>query len=350
MPATYDQGQYDFLVGLGHAARIVAAAPRLSGRKIQLVTLTGFLGAGKTTLLQRLLTNSSGRRVAAVVNDFGEINIDASLVRRRDASVISLTNGCACCSIAGGLTRVLLDLTTSLEPPDAIVIEASGVANPLAILHTALANSSLRMGALIAVVDSDAISRQISDQETEALLLSQVKCADIVLLNKIDISGVSKLHEAERWIRRTNPQARIVCTSGANIPVEVAFGINHELSDKIDRPSRADHASVFTKWKFTSPNCLDRNEFTTVMANSPDSIIRAKGLMYLQDDPLHEYVYQQVGSRWSWERLDRWSSLEPRSDLVLIGLTSSQDMSTQRFLQDLTFTWDRKIRGQRNVD
>src|SRR5665213_3036640 len=121
---------WQMLGGILEAARIVPSVQRAAPGSLPLTVIGGFLGAGKTTLLTHLLRGDHGRRIAVLVNDFGAINIDAELVRSRTADTISLANGCACCSVAGDLTRALVALAQREDPPDAIVLEASGLADP----------------------------------------------------------------------------------------------------------------------------------------------------------------------------------------------------------------------------
>ncbi|MBA3508391.1 MAG: GTP-binding protein, partial [Betaproteobacteria bacterium] len=122
---------------------------RAAPGSLPLTVIGGFLGAGKTTLLNHLLGAPHGRRLAVLVNDFGPINIDAALIRSRSEDTISLANGCACCSVAGDLTRALIELAQRDEPPDAIVLEASGLADPHGIAQVALANPALRLDGVL---------------------------------------------------------------------------------------------------------------------------------------------------------------------------------------------------------
>ena len=174
------------LSGLMEAGRIMPGRLRARDNSIPLTILSGFLGAGKTTLVNRLLANPEGRRIVVIVNDFGSIDIDAQLIRARTASTISLANGCACCTVAGDLTRTLVDIAQSSEPADAVLLEASGLADPSGIAQVALANPAMRLDGVVTLVDAETFARLSDDADVGALLASQIATADLVILNKID--------------------------------------------------------------------------------------------------------------------------------------------------------------------
>ena len=150
---------------------------------IPLTILTGFLGAGKTTLLNRILNGNHGLKVAVLVNDFGSINIDAELIVGVESNVISLANGCVCCSIRDDLRQSVLDVLDRPEQPDYVVLEASGVADPAAIAMTFLdeeIRERIRLDSIICVVDAE----QVFDAPEQAeLKLRQVAFSDMLILN-----------------------------------------------------------------------------------------------------------------------------------------------------------------------
>ena len=151
----------------------------------------GFLGAGKTTLLNRVLSESSGIRFAVLVNDFGAINIDQSLVRSHDGSTLNLSNGCICCSLADGFVNTMLDLMQRADSFDHIVVEASGVSEPQRIMDIALLDPELHPDAIVTLIDSLNFEQSISDPAISRVIEAQVECADLLVLNKQDLELVS---------------------------------------------------------------------------------------------------------------------------------------------------------------
>jgi G3E family GTPase len=153
---------------------------------VPILLATGFLGAGKTTTVNRILAHAAGRRIAAVVNDFGAINIDAQLIAGAGDGVVSLTNGCICCSLEGDLLRTLASILRRSPRPDHIVIETSGVADPADIVRNLMDPviwKEAPLETVLCVVDATTPVVQLDD----ALLRSQVRAADVVALSKTDL-------------------------------------------------------------------------------------------------------------------------------------------------------------------
>src|SRR5690348_4421285 len=157
---------------------------------VPILLVTGFLGAGKTTIVNHLLANADGRRIAAVVNDFGAINIDAELIAGASDGVVSLANGCICCSLEGDLLRTISTLLRRDPRPEYIVIETSGVADPADIVRNLMDPVILREAPLetvLCVVDATTPAETLND----ALLRSQLRAADVVAFSKVDLTDAA---------------------------------------------------------------------------------------------------------------------------------------------------------------
>ena len=157
---------------------------------VPILLVTGFLGAGKTTVVNHLLAHAEGRRIAAVVNDFGAINIDAELIAGASDGVVSLSNGCICCSLEGDLLRTLATLLRRDPRPEFIVIETSGVADPSDIVRNLMDPVIWREAPLetvLCVVDATTPLERFDD----ALLRAQLRMADVVALSKLDLADAA---------------------------------------------------------------------------------------------------------------------------------------------------------------
>jgi G3E family GTPase len=181
------------------------------------VLVAGFLGAGKTTVVNHLLAHAEGKRIAAVVNDFGAINIDAELITGAADGVVSLSNGCICCSLEGDLLRTLAGLLRRDPRPEVIVIETSGVADPLDIVRNLMDPVIWREAPLetvLCVVDATAAPAMFDD----ALLRSQIRAADIVALTKVDLADAVNHAQVRDAVRAIRPAAVLVDAPHGEVP------------------------------------------------------------------------------------------------------------------------------------
>jgi G3E family GTPase len=189
--------------------------------KLPVTLLTGYLGAGKTTLLNRILTGDHGMRFAVVVNEFGEIGIDNDLIVETEEEIYEMNNGCVCCTVRGDLIEVLERLLRQPGRFDAIVIETTGLADPVPVAQTFLmdegARARTRLDAVVTVVDAKHLPLRMKDsREAE----DQIAFADVVLLNKTDLVTPEALAEVEAVIRAVNPWAEIHRTERSAIGLD----------------------------------------------------------------------------------------------------------------------------------
>jgi G3E family GTPase len=315
---------WEMLSGILQAAQMIPQSQRAPDESLPLTVIGGFLGAGKTTLLNRLLTQPHGRKIAVLVNDFGRINIDAALIRSQTEDMISLTNGCACCSVAGDLTRTLIQLAQRTEPPDAIVLEASGLADPRGIAQVALANPALRLDGVLAVVDAETLAERAADPEGGPTFNAQISAADLIVLNKLDLLEDSARRQARAWMKARAPGKPIVDAMQADVPAEVVLGINTDRDVLAEPPAGAGHADSYRSWSATSAGRINSERFRAMMHALPTAVLRAKGILWLSDDPDHLTIFQRVGPRSSY-RAAEWNAEKPASSLVIIGPAGAID-------------------------
>src|SRR5678815_1647318 len=192
-------------------------AGRCAGRSpgadvpVPILLVAGFLGVGKTTVVNHVLAHAEGRRIAAVVNDFGAINIDAELIAGASDGVVSLSNGCICCSLEGDLLRTLAALLRRDPRPEFIVIETSGVADPADIVRNLMDPVIWREAPLetvLCVVDATQPVTALDD----ALLRSQLRAADVVALSKVDLADAAACATIRAAVRTVRPAAVVVDT------------------------------------------------------------------------------------------------------------------------------------------
>ncbi|MEA3069555.1 MAG: hypothetical protein QOD29_1001, partial [Alphaproteobacteria bacterium] len=173
--------------------------------RASVIIVTGFLGAGKTTLVNRILTGDHGRRIAVIVNEFGEVGIDHHLLIASDQEVIQMNNGCICCSVRGDLLRSLFELTEHRAKFDTVIIETTGLAEPAPVAQTLYADERIRsefaLEGVITVVDAKHVTAQL---EESAEACEQIAFADLIVLNKTDLAAPEELDLIEQKIGSLN--------------------------------------------------------------------------------------------------------------------------------------------------
>ncbi|MBP2462253.1 MULTISPECIES: GTP-binding protein [unclassified Rhizobium] len=209
----------------------------VAAKPIPVTVLTGYLGAGKTTLLNRILSESHGKKYAVIVNEFGEIGIDNDLIVESDEEIYEMNNGCVCCTVRGDLIRVVEGLMRRPGRFDGIIVETTGLADPVPVAQTFFMDDDVRakteLDAVIALVDAKHLPLRLKDsREAE----DQIAFADVVLINKTDLVTPEELAIVEDVVRAINPTARIYNTSRSGIDLarvldQGAFNLERALEN-----------------------------------------------------------------------------------------------------------------------
>ena len=292
---------------------------------MEVSVIGGYLGVGKTTLVNHILRNAS-ERIAVLVNDFGDINIDKDLIDASDDSTISLTNGCICCSLVDGFAAALEAVASFRPPPGRLVIEASGVADPGAVAAYGHA-PGLVLDAVIVVADADRLREQVVDPLVGQTVVSQLTAADVIVLNKIDL--VDDLATTHAQVSELNPDALLIQASHSEVSLDLLFG--REVR-KVQRSTS--HIGEFESRTHQSDQPLSRNALETLINELPRNIQRVKGIVRLTESPQVPMVFQLVGRKWELRALaDRTNSPEG-NQLVAIGPKGS-----------VPTDWDRTLRS-----
>jgi len=291
---------------------------------IPLTVIGGYLGAGKTTLLNHLLRHPDGRRIGVIVNDFGSLAIDAELLADAGSGdLISLANGCVCCTVGAGLHDALETLTTSAPSLDHIVIEVSGVADP-AITAAWATVPPFEPGGVIVLVDATSVQQRSRDRYVGAEVIRQIAGADLVVVTKSDACDERDVCDVEQWLETTSGGAPSIRVVEGRVPSEVILGVRP--SGGALRPSEAHHDTRYESWSWVSTEPVDRSTLDDFLATLAPEVLRVKGRVRLDDGT---WVGVQVVGR----RIDVTSiASADRSVLVAIAVRAEPPTSANPFV------------------
>ncbi len=301
-------------------------------RRIPATVVTGFLGSGKTTLINRILREQHGRKLAIIVNKFGEVSIDGQLVIHDDqAQLVEFNNGCLCCTVRGDLVETLGRLQERAGTLDGILIETTGLADPAPVASTFFAadevKAGIRLDAFVTVVDAVNLERNLA-QSNEAV--EQVAFSDIVLINKMDLVSSGQMDAIERRVRSLNPLAKIYHTANAEIGLAEILDVSaFDLVQKLEvdpvflDDHEHEHDPAIGSFVLEERRPIDVNRlmiWMNGMAQSRgDDLYRTKGIFYANGFS-ERLVFQSVRMLTTLRRDRAWAPDEAKmTQFVVIG-------------------------------
>ncbi len=337
-----------------------------SKKGLPVTIITGFLGSGKTTLLNHILSNQEGLKTAVLVNEFGEIGIDNELIITTGEDMVELSNGCICCTINNDLVEAVYKVLERQENVDYLVVETTGLADPLPVALTFLGTELrdlTRLDSIITVVDAANYSLDLFNSQAA---YSQIAYGDVIVLNKTDLVEEADLDALEVRIRDIKDGARILRTTRSQVPLPLILSVGlfetdkyfdthsdgeHEHHDHHDHDhdhandhSNCDHEhgncthdhdhdhhhhsnhlenDGFTSLSFQSDQPLSIKKFQYFLDNQlPSTIFRAKGILWFDESP-KRHIFHLCGKRFSIDD-DEWKG-QPKTQLVLIGQNLDRD-------------------------
>lgn len=329
-------------------------------KETPVLLLTGYLGSGKTTLLNRILSNEKGIRFAVIVNDIGEVNIDADLIQQGgvvgegDDSLVALQNGCICCTLKMDLVQQLSEIVAQ-NRFDYIVIETSGICEPAPIAQTISVypqmypeyakNGIAKLDAIVTVCDAlrlrdefaegtDLTKGNLGEDDLASLVIQQVEFCNIILLNKADEVSADELVRIKAILRQIQPKAAIVPCNYGDVPIENIINTHLFDFEKVATSARwieaveGDEDDLENEeegealeygigtFVYTRRRPFLMTEFDQFIARKfPKSVIRCKGLCYFAEEKDMCYVFEQAGSQVSLRNAGQWYATMPKDEL-----------------------------------
>ncbi|NHC35333.1 CobW family GTP-binding protein [Scytonema millei] len=331
-------------------------------RGMPVTIITGFLGSGKTTLLNYILSNCQDLKVAVLVNEFGDINIDSQLLVSMDEDMVELSNGCICCTINDGLVDAVYRVLERSDRVDYMVIETTGVADPLPIILTFLGTELrdlTRLDSIVTVVDAQTFTPEHFESEAA---LKQITYADMTLLNKTDLAAPEKVKDLEAYINTVKVGARILHTQYGQAPLPLILDAQltqpeayRKLLDEEETSAREEHSEHhhhehhhhehhhdehhhhehhhhhshhlendgFVSVSFESDRPMDVKKFESFLQEQlPKDVFRAKGILWFTDSDLRN-IFQLSGPRFDLQG-EEWRT-PPKNQIVFIGRNLDAD-------------------------
>ena len=298
--------------------------------RVPMSVIGGFLGAGKTTLLNRVLAGRHGVRYAVLVNDFGELNVDGDLVAAHGGDTVTFANGCVCCTMGDDLVGAIDRLLDGHRPPDQILVEASGVADPSAIADVATLHPGLARDLVVVLADAQTVRSRHADERLRDTVDRQLGAADLLVLNKCDRVTDGEREEAGSWLAERT-RAPVVRSVNADIPLKLLS------ANRVDPPASAapgdapDHYHQFRSHFVPCPDPIDPGRLRAAFEDLSPRVLRAKGFVVASagsrkwgsnpDIESEWMVVQGVGRTVEFERWRPSSDRAPPAPgIVFIGL------------------------------
>lgn len=286
--------------------------------KTPIAIITGYLGSGKTTLLRNIL-DQSDKKLAILMNEFGEIGIDGKIIKGKNVDMVELSGGCVCCSLTGEFEAAIKEVVKKIKP-EMIVVETTGVAEPDALIFDIEENiPEVKLEVVITIIDCDSIIRFPNLGQTGKI---QIEMADLLIMNKIDLVTKKQIQEIEEGLKELNERAVVLKSIKCELDTSLLFGI--DVNKKRNKKVHKHETENIEFFVYSTRKFLNKNKFEKIIQNLPKNIYRAKGLVKFSDG---NYLFNYVAGRYDFEKFQT-----KETQIIFIGIKAK---TSERKIKDM---------------
>jgi len=291
----------------------------VSGARLPVTVIGGYLGTGKTTLVNRLLRAADGQKLAVLVNDFGATPIDRDLIVSSNGDTLEISGGCVCCSYGSDLMDTLMTLPVQRPDVERVVLETSGVALPGMVASAVTLLAPYRIDGIVVMVDVETVRTMAEDAYLGDTITRQLSAADLVVANRCDLVDDASLQQTLAWLALQSPSAQILAAIRADIAPDLLLGLRDgalpRLSATLATPGAPDAASLYESLEVDVPEDIDVSDLGRLLSAPGTGVLRAKGI-------LNGVALHVVGRRFE---IDVAPAGAKPGRLVVIGLRARLD-------------------------
>lgn len=298
---------------------------------IPLTIVAGYLGSGKTSLLNHVIARCDTSRFAILVNDFGKLNIDAELVEMQGGRAYRLESGCICCNIGNSLISTLLKVLRREPPPERILLESSGVADPARIADIARLSPSLRPGRVVVLVDSAQVRVRLADTLVGETVRKQIDAADLLILNKADLVTGDNLADLSDWLRSEFGERPHLAARYARVPAAEVLADRAAIPQGHSEAGLSrQHSETFWSWSYEGDRLFRRRDLEEVLTELAPLVERVKGFVRFRDAPDRTMIVQLTESGLSIAEAPQRAPEETKCRIEFVGAGRKPDETALR--------------------
>lgn len=293
--------------------------------KIPVTVIGGYLGSGKTTLINKVISEDHGLKLALLINDFGDVNIDSSLIESQDGDVLSLSNGCVCCTLSDDFSQAMEQIQSSSHKFDRVVIEMSGIGEPHKVASY-VEKTDYFLDGVVVLLDVTRVQEWAENKYVGPLIIRQIESADLLVGTHLDLADASRGKEVEEWLENFTDSVFL------RAPISLPLLMGLESNSKLNDDPNLDHGHSTVTGLVES--LVSKNFLEGWFSRRPKGIVRVKGIVEIQDENEEFFIVQSCGSRVTIEPFSA-NTLEKVNVIVVIATKDAIEKEIEEWLNEI---------------